>query len=143
MDFLDVNVLVNAFRRDAQRHKEFAAFVTAMVDGDQPFAIPAVVFSSFFRIVTHPKIFKHPSEFKDARVFAEQLHDSAQCLIVVPGPKHWPIFLDLCERGRARGAMVADAYLAAMAVEIGAELVTDDRGMGRWPGLRWRHPIDR
>lgn len=142
MDFLDVNVLVNAFRRDAVRHKEFAEFVTSLVDGDQPFAIPAVVFNSFFRIVTHAKIFNRPSEFHDARVFAEQLHDAPRCLTIVPGPNHWPIFLDLCVRGRARGPMMTDAYLAAMAIEIGAELVTDDRGMGRWPGLKWRHPVD-
>ncbi len=142
MDFLDVNVLVNAFRRDAPRHKEFAEFVASLADGDQPFAIPAVVFSSFFRIVTHAKIFNRPSEFNDARTFAEQLHDASQCLTIVPGPNHWPIFLDLCARGHARGPMMTDAYLAAMAIEIGAELVTDDRGMGRWPGLKWRHPVD-
>ena len=34
------------------------------------------------------------------------------------------------------------AYLAATAIEIGAELVTADRGFGRWPGLRWHHPLD-
>jgi hypothetical protein len=32
--------------------------------------------------------------------------------------------------------------LAAIAVEMGAELVSDDRGFGRWPGLKWRHPLD-
>ena len=142
MDFLDVNVLINAFRRDAPRHREFADYVTSLGDGDRPFAIPAVVFSSFFRVVTHAKIFNRPSEFNDARLFAEQLHDAPRCLTVVPGPNHWAIFLDLCVRGRARGSMMTDAYLAAMAIEIGAELVTDDRGMGRWPGLKWRHPVD-
>jgi hypothetical protein len=32
--------------------------------------------------------------------------------------------------------------LAALAIETGAELVTDDLGVGRWPGLRWRHPVN-
>ncbi|HVT26562.1 MAG TPA: hypothetical protein VHE81_00955, partial [Lacipirellulaceae bacterium] len=79
----------------------------------------------------------------DARIFADQLHDAPHCLNAVPGAHHWRIFLDLCNRGRARGAMMSDAYLAAMAIELGAELVTDDRSMGRWPGLRSRHPVDR
>jgi len=142
MDCLDVNVLINSFRRDAARHHEFAEFVRSLVDGDQPFVIPDVVFSGFFRIVTHPKIFKYPSEFSDARTFANQLHDLAHCLTAVPGANHWRIFLELCERGRARGSLISDAYLAAIAIEIGAELVSDDRGMARWPGLRWRNPID-
>jgi len=36
---------------------------------------------------------------------------------------------------------VPDAYLAALAIESGSELVTADRGFSRFPGLRWRHPL--
>src|SRR4051794_11478174 len=106
MDCLDVNVLINAFRRDAPRHEEFAEFIRSLLDADQPFAVPAVVFNGFFRIVTHPKIFKHPSKFSDARIFGSQLHEAAHCLTVVPGANHWSIFLDVCERGQARGSLV-------------------------------------
>lgn len=142
MDLLDVNILVNAYRRDAPRHKEFLKYVQSLVDGDRPFAIPAVVFSGFFRVVTHPRIFNPPSEFGDALLFAQQLHAQPHCIAVVPGLRHWSIFVELCQRGSARGNLVSDAYLAAMAVEMGAELMTDDRGFDRWPGLRWHHPVD-
>jgi toxin-antitoxin system PIN domain toxin len=142
MDLLDVNILVNAFRRDAPRHSEFLQYIQSLVDGSQPFAIPSVVFSGFFRIVTHPRIFNRPSTFKDALAFAEQLRAPTQCLTVEPGTTHWKIFADLCERGAARGGLISDAYLAAMAIELAAELVSDDRGIGRWPGLRWRHPLE-
>ncbi len=142
MDLLDVNVLVNAYRRDAPRHGEFLSFIQSLVDGDQPFAIPAVVFSGFFRIVTHPRIFNPPSKFNDALVFAEQLHERPNCIVVVPGDGHWRFFVELCKKGAASGSLISDAYLAAMALENGAELVTDDRGFSRWPGLRWHHPVD-
>ena len=142
MDLLDVNVLVNAHRRDAPRHRDFLDFVQSLVDGDQPFAIPAVVFSGFFRVVTHPRIFNAPSKFSDALVFAEQLHSQAHCVTVAPGAGHWSIFIEMCQKGTARGSLVSDAYLAAIAIEMGAELVSDDRGFGRWPGLKWRHPLD-
>jgi hypothetical protein len=36
---------------------------------------------------------------------------------------------------------VADAYLAALAIEAGAEWITTDRDFARFPGLRWRHPL--
>jgi hypothetical protein len=36
---------------------------------------------------------------------------------------------------------VPDAYFAALAIESGNEWVTADRGYGRYPGLRWRHPF--
>jgi toxin-antitoxin system PIN domain toxin len=142
MDLLDVNVLVNAFRRDSPRHGEFLTYVRSLVEDNLPYAIPSAVFSGFFRIATHPRVFNPPSKFKDAVTFAEQLRSQSHCLTVVPGPNHWSIFVKLCEKGAARGGLISDAYLAALTIEIGAELVTDDRGMGRWPGLRWRHALD-
>jgi uncharacterized protein len=142
MDLLDVNVLVNAYRRDAPRHADFRNLVVALCQGNQPFAIPSIVLSGFFRVVTHPRVFSPPSTFDDALTFVEQLRSLAQCVIVVPGARHWDIFVELCRSGNARGNLVADAYLAAITIEMGAELVTDDRGFGRWPGLHWRRPDD-
>ena len=142
MDVLDVNVLVNAYRGESPDHAAFAHFVEMLIRGSQAFGIPSLSLSGLLRIVTHPRIFNPPSPIDDVLKFVEQLRTQPHCLIVVPGDRHWDIFIELCRKGNARGGLVSDAYLAATAMEIGAELVTADRGFGRWPGLRWRHPID-
>jgi predicted nucleic acid-binding protein len=41
-----------------------------------------------------------------------------------------------------KGDLVAHAALAALAIESGSEWVTTDRDYARFPGLRWRHPLD-
>jgi len=51
------------------------------------------------------------------------------------------VFLDLCRKTGARGNLVADAYLAALAIESGSEWITTDRDYAQFPGLRWRHPL--
>lgn len=51
------------------------------------------------------------------------------------------IFTDLCRRAGAKGNLVPDAFLAALAIESGSEWVTTDRDYARFPGLRWRHPL--
>ena len=45
------------------------------------------------------------------------------------------------EKAAQGGVLVADAFLAAIAIELDALLVTTDRDFARFPGLRWRHPL--
>ena len=47
----------------------------------------------------------------------------------------------LCVAPEAKGNLAADAFLAALAIESGCELITSDRGFGGFPGHRWRHPL--
>lgn len=43
--------------------------------------------------------------------------------------------------GQAVANLVADAHLAALAVEHGCELVSADADFARFPGLRRRNPL--
>jgi len=61
---------------------------------------------------------------------------------LAPGKRHWAIFTRLCRDVEAKGNLVPDAYLAALAIESGCEWVTTDRDFARSSGLRWRHPLD-
>ena len=41
----------------------------------------------------------------------------------------------------ARGNLVTDAYLAAIVIESGCELITLDSDFERFAGLKWRRPF--
>jgi toxin-antitoxin system PIN domain toxin len=137
----DVNVLVYAFRGDAPDHGDYHAWLTEVVNGDEPFGLADGVLSGFLRIATHPRVFDPPSPLKDALAFIEALRDRPNCVPVAPGPRHWPLFTRLCQESGAKGNLIPDAYLAALAVESGSEWITTDRDFSRFPGLRWRHPL--
>jgi hypothetical protein len=100
-----------------------------------------LVLSGFLRVVTHPRVFRDPSLLKDALAFVSQVRDQPHRVPVAPGPRHWRIFMDLVRETGAKGNLVPDAYLAAMAIESGSEWVTTDRDFARFPNLRWRHPL--
>jgi hypothetical protein len=53
----------------------------------------------------------------------------------------WDIFQRLCDEGNAKGNLIPDAYLAALAIESGSEWITTDRDYARFPGLQWQHPV--
>jgi predicted nucleic acid-binding protein len=61
--------------------------------------------------------------------------------VIQPGPRHWGIFRGVCQRARASGNLVQDAWLAALAIESGCEWITTDRDYARFDGLRWRAPF--
>ncbi len=139
----DVNVLVYAFRRDATDHEKYRAWLDSTVNGDSSYACSDVVLSGFVRIVTHSRIYREPSPLPEALAFARVVRDQPICRPVSPGPQHWSIFTRLCQQAGAKGNLVPDAFLAALAIESGCEWVTTDRDYARFPGLRWRHPLDR
>lgn len=100
-----------------------------------------LVLSRFLRIVTHPRVMKTPSPLELALGFTAVLRKQPNAVPISPGPRHWDIFERLCRDAGATGNLVPDAYLAALAIEHGAELVTADRGLARFSGVRWRHPL--
>jgi hypothetical protein len=142
MVLVDVNVLVYAHREDAPGHADYRRWLLSLMSSEHAYAVADLVLSGFVRVVTHPRVFDPPSPLKTALAFAEELRSRPNAVSVQPGPRHWEIFTRLCAKGNAKGNLVPDAYLAALAVESGSELATTDRGFGRFPGLKWRHPLE-
>ena len=138
----DVNVLVYAFRTDAESHAPVKKWLEAAISSDVPYGVSDFVLSGFLRVVTHPKVFFVPSPLASALEFAKAVRDRENAVPLAPGPRHWEIFEGLCRSARVRGNLVPDAYLAALAIESGCEWITTDRDYARFPGLRWRHPLE-
>ncbi|MDQ3260900.1 MAG: type II toxin-antitoxin system VapC family toxin [Pseudomonadota bacterium] len=142
MILTDVNVLVYAHRKDAENHSRYRRWLSAVMQSPASFGVSDLALSGFLRIVTHPKVFADPSPLDTALAFANQIRDQPNCLLVAAGDRHWSIFDQLVRAVGAKGNLVPDAYFAALAIEAGAEWITTDRDYARFPGLRWRHPLN-
>jgi uncharacterized protein len=140
---IDVNVLVYAYRRDAGRHAEYNEWLNDRVRAREAFGLSELVLSGVLRVLTHPRVFNPPEPPEKAFVFLDALRAQPNCVLLSPGPRHWEIFRALCEQSDAKGNLVSDAYHAALAIEHGCELITTDRDFARFPGLRWRHTLQR
>lgn len=141
MRCIDVNVLVYAHRPESPDHDRYATWLQDARVGDEPLGLSDLVLSGFVRIVTHPRVFKEPTPLASALAFVDALRATPNALEVAPGHRHWGIFVNACRTADARGNLVPDAYLAAMAMERGATWWSADRGFSRFPELKWRHPL--
>ena len=136
----DVNILVQAFRTDASQHTLCRNWLDSVVNGEARFGLAPQVLSGVIRVTTHPKVFSQPSSLDEVLAFCEILLNQPHCLVIQPGERHWEIFARLCLEADARGNLVPDAWLAALAIESGCDWVTLDRDYARFPGLRWSLP---
>jgi toxin-antitoxin system PIN domain toxin len=137
----DVDVLVCAHRRDARRHHADRAWLEDLINGDAAYAVSDLVLSGFIRIATRPQIMGPPSTREQALSFAARVVVDHTRFMIGPGPRHWPIFIRARRETQARGNLVPDAFLAALALEHGCAWITTDRGFARFKGLRSRHPL--
>jgi len=142
VQLLDVNVLVHAHREDAPDHARYRAWLERWLDADAAFGMSDLVLSGFLRVVTHPRVFVRPTPLPVALEFLRAVRARPNRVPLAPGPRHWEIFQRLCEESEARGNLVPDAYLAALAIESGSEWITTDRDYSRFRGLRFRHPLE-
>jgi len=137
----DINVLIYSHREEQPEHERYAEWLESLANGPAPFALSSMTLSGFLRIVTNPQLFDPPTPMDQAIEFCRELLAHPRSVLVEPSERHLEILFDLIGRAELHGRLVSDAHLAALAIEHGCELVTTDGHFGRFPGLRWRHPL--
>jgi len=136
----DVNVLVSAFREDAPHHVLCKVWYEGVLNTQADFGVTRLVLSAVIRITTNRRIYNPPSKTAEALDFCNFLLTLPNAHPIEPGHRHWEIFTDLCLQADVRGALVTDAWFAALAIEHGCEWITLDRDFSRFKGLRWKPP---
>lgn len=101
------------------------------------------MFSGYLRIITNRKVFDRALSPESALETVAAIRTAPAFVQLNPGSRHWEIFTELCRKAEAKGNLVPDAYFAAITIEHNCERITTDRGFARYPGLRWRHPLDQ
>ena len=143
MKLIDVNVLLAAHREDHPHFGVGRKWLKGTVDRRVPFAVVDLVAGAFLRIATSRRIFSIPTPLADAFDFLTALRAQPSHALLTPGPRHLELLSRLCEESDATGDLVADAQLAAIAVEHACELVSFDRDFARFTSVAWHRPGER
>jgi len=142
MKLFDVNIFVYAYRNDIPEHAFYKSYLEKEINKNVDFAVSDFILSGFLRVVTHPKIFKTPALFDHAEEFTRIVRENPNAIALFSDNDHWEIFTELCKKIKARGNIIADCYIAALAISTGCELVSADRDYDRFKDLKVIHPAD-
>lgn len=139
----DTNILLYAYFAESPHHREAAAWLKELFNGTEAVGLAWQVLWGFLRIGTNPRVWNVPMPAGLACDLLREWLALPGVAPIEPGPRHQDLLKDLMERYGARGPLVSDAALAAIAIEHGATLASTDRDFSRFSGLRWIHPLER
>jgi uncharacterized protein len=140
LKLLDVSVVLAAHRDDHPDFDTARTWLDQAIAASTPFAVVDLVAGSFLRIATNRRIFSIPTPVDQAFSYLKALRAQPAHVKLAPGPGHIALLEQLCTSAEASGDLIADAQLAAIALEHACELVSFDRDFARFSELDWSRP---
>ena len=139
---VDTNILVYAHRQDSPRHDAAQAALQSLALEHRRWAVPWPCVHEFLAIVTHPRIYRPPTEMPDALATITALSSLPGLTMISETPRHTTRLSDLLNTSGATGPKVHDARIAAICLDHGvSELWTADRDFSFFPELRTSNPL--
>jgi toxin-antitoxin system PIN domain toxin len=139
---LDANILLYAYDQAAREHERAMGWLQRVLSSPRPVRLAWVTILAFLRISTDPRALLEPLTMGDAAAAVGSWLAQPQVAILQPSDRHWEILQSLLQVGQVRSRLVTDAHIAALALEHGATLCTNDRDFARFPDLRLENPLE-
>ena len=141
MILIDANLLLFAYNVRAAEHEASRKWLEMTLSGQTLVRFAWVTLWAFLRISTNPRVFEHPLTMHESEDIVSSWLAQPVAGIVESGERHWEILRTQTRDGQARGPLLMDAVLAALAIEHGGTLYTTDRDFARFPELAWIDPL--
>jgi toxin-antitoxin system PIN domain toxin len=137
---VDANLLVYATAPEFPQHDRARTWLDARLNGRAPIGLPWPSLLAFVRLVCNPRVFERPRSIASAWDQVEAWLGCEPAWVPAPSDRHREILAGLIP-AVPRSDLVADAHLAALAIEHGLTLCSTDGDFARFVGLRWENPL--
>jgi toxin-antitoxin system PIN domain toxin len=138
---VDANILLYAHDSRSPRYERARAWLEDVMNGEEEVGLSLATLLAFLRVGTNPSLFPNPLTSDEAISVVTTWLDLQSVRLVQPTDLHWSTLEEVCRAGQARGPLLMDAHLAALALEHGATLCTTDRDFARFPRLKIFNPL--
>lgn len=138
----DANLLIYAYDKDSPFNSRATRWLNSVLSSGEPVGIPILSVHGFLRFVTNSRLHKRPASFREASSIVGSWLELPHVRLLYPGERHWHLFQQLCLDARLKAADLTDGAIAAIAIENGAIIHTNDRDFARFRGLRWNNPLE-
>ena len=141
MILVDSNLLIYAHVTSLPQHETAREWLDSKLSGTALVGLPWPSLLSFLRLVSNPRVFERPEAIPEAWKQVEAWLGSPVVWIPQPTDRHRDVLGPLLDKAVRRANLVADAHLAALAIEHGLTLCSTDGDFARFSALRWENPL--
>ena len=139
---VDVNILLYASDRESPFHQAAAAFLGERAGDPDIFCLMWPVIMGYVRLATHPRLFDRPLTPSAAVSNVAALVVMPRCRVVSEPEDFLEAYREVAVEVMARGNLVPDAHVAALARAHGIRTIyTHDRDFRKFPFLRVVDPV--
>jgi toxin-antitoxin system PIN domain toxin len=137
----DLNLLVYAVDRQSPHHPSTLRWWNGLLSGAETVGLAWTVLLGFVRLSTNPRVVRTPMQAGEALSYLDRWLAHRVTSVIDPTPRHAALLRELLSATGTAANLVADAHLAALAIEHGATLCSADHDFDRFPGLSWIDPL--
>jgi hypothetical protein len=138
---VDANILVYGTVEQMPHHEIAREWLSQTLSGRTRVGLPWSSLLAYVRIVSNPRVFTKPIPISVAWAQVKIWLEQPPAWVPAPTERHQET-LEKMLQSISTSNHVPDAELASLAIQHGLELMTADRGFARFPGLRFRNPLD-
>ncbi len=141
MILLDANLLIYAKFSDSPQHEHAVRWLEETLISPESIGIPWQTSLAFVRLATNPRMWRRPLEVRAAWQQVTDWLDEPNVWIPEPTHEHAAVLGRLVIAANARGNLVTDANLAAIAIEHNLTVYSSDSDFKRFPDVSWVNPL--
>ena len=137
---IDASILLYAVDATSPHQRKTAQWLSDQLSGDKRVGFPWQSIVAFVRIATHPRAAWQPLTPDQAWSYVADWLAADVAWVPTPTEQHGRILAGLITDYQLRGNVVADAELAALAIEHGLTICSADTDFARFREVDWLDP---
>ena len=137
----DVNLLIYTYDTGAPAHAGALAWWQSSLNGSEKILLCHPVIFGFLRISTSPRMMAAPLDVSQALSIIRGWLRHPLVSVAVPDRGNHERAMQLIDGVGTAGNLTTDAQIAAIALDHGAIVHTNDADFRRFPSVRWHNPL--
>jgi uncharacterized protein len=137
----DVNLLLYAEIDAYLVHQRARRWWEALLSSEEQVGLAPVCVYGFIRIATNRRVFAEPLSADDAIGRVEAWLTRPNVSLLVAGATHLELAFRLLRELGTGGNLTTDVQIAAHALELRAQIRSNDGDFMRFAGVRWSNPL--